>query len=474
MNLRENETNRWNSSSHFQQPSYRLIDRFICLKTTYWNREYAIILLGFIGLSILSFQCYLHFMYFEFLSDQNKIDNSHFIYLYFYEYGYIISLIPVGILATVYPAHNILGLSIIISSIGHLIVVMSLCYINTYTHFFLQFCLGMAEAAASSAFDRVWTYWIPLNMQTIRHAPIVMYELIYGSENFKESIINNLHHIYSSYTLTLSIGVIGLAWYVLWLYVINGNQFRNLNRDIILFGGSNNPQYSFEKPGVSLIHSIVSDIPWKSLFTSKHVLVIALLYACNGQVFTKKINGEFYVKELSEWHLRTYTTIVLFLIIVLVELVPEITVSISTTNIRKFCSCLYFISISIYYFLEANIGNTLETYTTYHFVLIEMEYINIFGFYINHLDIAPNYASLLFSILTTVHVIFNSLLDTLLSMTFNFKILNDTTADMLMAIVCLAMAILYAIFASAEIQPWATDKPVEQQNIIENDNLPSV
>jgi len=34
------------------------------------------------------------------------------------------------------------------------------------------------------------------------------------------------------------------------------------------------------------------------------------------------------------------------------------------------------------------------------------------------------------------------------------------------------MALLYAIFASAELQPWAADKPEEenQQNIVENEN----
>jgi len=47
---------------------------------------------------------------------------------------------------------------------------------------------------------------------------------------------------------------------------------------------------------------------------------------------------------------------------------------------------------------------------------------------------------------------------------------------MFLAVVCLALATSYAIFASAEIQPWAADKPVEenQQDIIENDDLPSV
>jgi len=38
------------------------------------------------------------------------------------------------------------------------------------------------------------------------------------------------------------------------------------------------------------------------------------------------------------------------------------------------------------------------------------------------------------------------------------------------------MGTLYSIFGSAEIQPWAADKPVEenQQNLVENKDLQSV
>jgi len=45
-----------------------------------------------------------------------------------------------------------------------------------------------------------------------------------------------------------------------------------------------------------------------------------------------------------------------------------------------------------------------------------------------------------------------------------------------MAVMCLTMTTVYAIFGSAEIQPWAADKPVElnQQNTGKNKDLSSV
>jgi len=45
----------------------------------------------------------------------------------------------------------------------------------------------------------------------------------------------------------------------------------------------------------------------------------------------------------------------------------------------------------------------------------------------------------------------------------------------MMAIICIMVAVLYAVFGSVELQPWAADNPVEenQQNVVENNNIPS-
>ncbi|XP_050052872.1 vesicular glutamate transporter 1-like isoform X2 [Aphis gossypii] len=408
MNFGENETNRWDSTPHVHQSSHSLINRLIRLRTTYWNRQYAIILLAYIGYIIVAYQFNFHYEFFEFLSDQNKlhINSSHYDYIHYYQYGRVIGLIPTGILATIYPAHNILGISVTISSILYLIIVMSIRYIDAHTHSFLQFCMGITLSGMTGSIDRVWTYWVPLNTQSIRHIPIILFEIIYNGEYLDKNIAA-LHHTYSSYTLTLSFGVIGLAWYILWLYVINDNQFRRLNCNIILFGGSNDSQYPLQKSERSLIHSIVSDIPWKSLFTSMPVLVIFLLAVCDGQLYIEKADADFDIHVTFDRQTRTFNIILLILIVILVELVPEIIVSISTTKIRKFWNWLYFGSLIIHYNLEAIVDNTLETNRIYHFILQEIEYLNYFGYFFNYLDIAPKYSSLISSLRMVVYYTFN-------------------------------------------------------------------
>ncbi|XP_015372403.1 PREDICTED: uncharacterized protein LOC107167742 [Diuraphis noxia] len=185
MDLGESTTSRisrWNSTPHFQlpeQPSTKFIDRFIRLRTTYWNKGYAVVLLGLIGFFITSLQLSSYFKFIWFMALQNQIDYSYYYCMSYTMHGYYTGVILGGVLATVYPAHNILGIFVTISSIGQLISVISISYLNTHTHCFLQFFVGMTMAVVDVSLYRVWTYWVPQDKQSIRHFPIVLADKIY-------------------------------------------------------------------------------------------------------------------------------------------------------------------------------------------------------------------------------------------------------------------------------------------------------
>ncbi|KAL4142146.1 hypothetical protein QTP88_004663 [Uroleucon formosanum] len=476
MSLEENVTNKCDSLPTFQLPeqlSSRFIDRFIRLKTTYWNREYAIVLLGIIGITITSLQFGTFNTFIDFMNRPNKTGIFHpDDYIPYNTLGFIIGLIPGGILATFYPAHNILGICVTISSIGHVIVIMSLSYLNAHTLWILQLSIGTAMTVADVSIYRVWTYWVPLSKQSIRHVPIILYMVIFDG-GYLHDTVDKFHDGHSSYIITLFIGVIGLAWYVLWLYVINGNySFRSLNRDFIFFGGLNNSRYSFDTYSDSFTRSIVSDIPWKSIWTSKPFLVIVVLYVCDARLFESYYGSALYSNEVFEWTMRDNTVFLLLFFIVLVELFPEITLPISTTNVRKIWSCLYFGSLGIIFFLEAILGNIIKTNKICHYLFKEMHHLYNFGFYVNTLDIAPKYASLLASFLLYVHYYISEFLwANVVNPILSCAELDEVETAIMMAIICFGAAVLYAIFASAELQPWA-DEPVEknQKNIVENDN----
>ncbi|KAL4084155.1 hypothetical protein QTP88_027988 [Uroleucon formosanum] len=447
MNIGDGETIRWNSSSQFQlqEPwGSRFIDIYFArLKTTYWNRGYAIVLLGLIGITIswilfILYPCTV----IAYLKEQNKnkIYTSNYNCSSYKMNGYFIGLIPGGVVATVYPAHKILGVSIFLFSIGHIILLMSMKYLSAYMHCFTQFYLSMALATIILSIHGTLAYSIPLKKQSIRHVPIILCWMIFNGGHLSPPIFKENICIY--YTTTLSFGVIGLAWYLFWLYAFNENRRQNLN-----------PRYS----------SNLQDIPWKSFYTSKPLLAIALLYASDAQL-NQTIGSVYHNNEMSGF--RKYTIIVLLLFIVLAESIPEITVSIPTVGVRKLWSCSYFSMMGIYYFLKAIIGYSLKINKIWCCILKEMKYLYIFGFYLNHLDIAPKYASLLYSLLLTINYISNFLWDNVVNTLFSTWVRNEVETGFMMGTICFAVAVFYDIFASAEVQPWAAENPVEENRQI--------
>lgn len=466
MELGQTLTSRWNSPLPIQSPgppSYKFIDRFSRLKTTYWNRGYAIFLLAFIGYTIQGSQLQFCLKIFESMKEIDKIHFTIYNYEYYYNSGFEIGLIPGGVLVTVYPVHNILGISVIISSICHVILVMSIGYLNADSQIFLGFCIGTTMATVFVAMHRIWTYWVPLNKQSVRHVPIILCVLI---GEYRRIYISNFHvHVSSSLILfTVLLGVIVLAWYLLWMYVINnGNRSQIQYRSSNLIGGVNYSRCSIGISGVLPTLPNVLEIPWKSFCTSMPVIAIVLSFTCIDNSIDSKFDLDL--------TLRKHTIIWLILFTFLTELIPEITVSFSTTNVRKFWSCTYFVLIGIHFFLSGFSFINIENNKILLMTFKVMKYFSLFGFYVNHLDIAPQYASVIFGIIYTVNYISLNILDPVLVTLSGCK----TDYDILMAVKYLAVALFYANYASAKLQPWA-DEPVEenQRNMIENVNLPDV
>ncbi|XP_022164549.1 vesicular glutamate transporter 2-like isoform X2 [Myzus persicae] len=391
MELGEIGIRRFSSTSQIQTPEQmpsRFIDRFIRLKTTYWNRGFAIVLLTFIGLKILQIEYLSLFLSLSELYEEN--------YSPYCGYGMLIGFIPGGVLATVYPAHNIFGISFIVYSIYHFMEVMNtVFFLNADLHHFFQFCMGMTMAMAYSAPHRVCTFWIPLKKQSLRYVPILLY-----------SIFNTqlCYYIINSFLQNINglIVLFRLAWFILWLYVVNRDRSQSLFRPC---RDSNNVPRSSGISIISLKRSIILDIPWKSFCTSLPVIALVISYICNTNAIY--IQESYFAKSIksSDQPLRNHSSIMLLPIFVVLELFPEITVCISVTNVRKLLSCSICIAMGVEFLLEAFKVNTfllLDKNELFKFIYSEMKYFHIFGIGLNHLDIAPKYASIIFGFQSTI------------------------------------------------------------------------
>ncbi|XP_016664263.1 probable vesicular glutamate transporter eat-4 [Acyrthosiphon pisum] len=432
------------------QTSSRFIDRFIRVKTRYWNRGFLIVFLTFIGLTIQWFQN--RSLVTSLVWSREIVEHVDFIY-----FGWIIGYILGGTLATIYPADKVFGVSFIISSTLHSIEDMKKS--NGILHIFSLFCIGITMTIGISAFHRIYTFWVPLNKQSLRHVPIVLWTIVY----------TDIIQIYYEFNdMQKVLGIVGNRWFIIWLIVVSGD--RSQSR----YSGTN---------VVSLRRPTISGIPWKSFCTSMPVIALVLSYMCSANLYilhrSYYDSYEYLYPLIYDQSLSRHTTILLFLTFVLIELIPKITGCSSITNVRKIFSCLYFLSMGVIYYMEAfpdNIflflDNKIFVYLIYNF----MPYFSLFGFEINHLDIAPQYSSVLFGILMTTYHITWLFSTSILKNILIFEELSHVQLCILRVVISLAVAVFYAIFASAELQPWAVDKPVKenQRNIQEEVNLMAV
>ncbi|XP_060871214.1 probable vesicular glutamate transporter eat-4 isoform X2 [Metopolophium dirhodum] len=345
-------------------------------------------------------------------------------------------------------------------------------YLKAYLHILSLFCIGMTLAIAMLASHRIYTFWVPLNKKSLRHLPIILWMMI----------INYLIQIdYGFDYIREPISIVVIPWFVLWLIVVSGVRSQILNRGLLLFRlfrGSNT--LSTGTHVVSIRRPTISDIPWKSFCTSMPFIALILSYMCYANlVLLYRSYDSFQYFLQTDQSLNGHITILLLLAFVMVELIPEITVCFSVTNVRKIFSCLFFVSMGIIYYLEAfpdNIFLFLDNKKFVNLIYNFMPYFSIFGFEINHLDIAPQYSSVLYGMLMTIYYITWLFSPSILKYSLIFEKLNQVQFCLLVTVISLAVAAFYAIFASAELQPWAVDKPVKenQRNMQEEVNLTAV
>ncbi|XP_008186280.1 probable vesicular glutamate transporter eat-4 [Acyrthosiphon pisum] len=465
MEFEDIATSRLDCPSQIQPPDQttsRFIDRIIRLKTRYWNRGFLIVLLTFIGLTIQWLQN--QSLKINLSKSYEEINNVQYIF-----YGMCVGYFPGGVLTTIFSAQKVYGISFIISSILH--IMEALNYLKAYLYIFSLFCIGMTLAIASTAYHRIYTFWVPLNKKSVRHVPIILWMMVV---NYKIKINVDLNLIRELQ------GIVVLPWFVLWLIVVGGDRSQSPNRGFVLFrlfGGSNTTPLSTGTNVVSLRRPTISDIPWKSICTSMPVIALVLSYICyaNLHLLHRSYNSYQYPFKHDQ-SLSKHTTILLFITFILIELIPEITMCFSVTNVRKIFSCLYFVSMGIIYYVEAfpdNIFLFLDNKKFVHLIYNFMPYFSLFGFKINHLDIAPQYSSVLFGIFMTIYYITWFFSPSILKYSLIFEKLNQIQFCFLVAVINLAVAVFYVIFASAELQPWAVDKPVKesQRNMQEEVNL---
>ncbi|XP_025425385.1 vesicular glutamate transporter 3-like isoform X2 [Sipha flava] len=405
-------------------------DGCIRFKLTYWNGSYAVAFISFVGLVV----CMEQYRFWTLWTDRAEI-NNHWVILFMIGFASTVASMTSGILACIYPAHNMFAVSVALSSVTHLLglTIADTSHIVFDSFSVIILCQFMTIAMALPAFHGIWTTWpLPLGRRSIRHVPIVLYYALYQNSYsyfFDLETVNDLKY------LSYAIGAIGLLWSgILWVYVVRKTNTRAHH--------------------LSATQKLLN-IPWKSICSSKpvHAIVVANICEALGYSFDYMFLISTQIKGRS---VNVLISVSILFVVFLVELFPEIN-CFSTACVRKFWSCLFFSSRAAFHLLYLSFPYDVEKHFNWFVdVYNAIGVLYCFGFVVNHLDISPRYASLLIGFMETVKHICHLFFATFFHVNLYEQILHAYEISALVSIAYIAAAIFYAVYASGVSQSWAT------------------
>jgi len=322
----------------------------------------------------------------------------------------------------------------------------------------MRVLIGFAEGVTFPCMHQIQSRWVPpLERSTVA---TFLYAGMFLGMVIAMSTCGILAENYGWESVFYIFGAIGCAWYVLWLIIARENPEKDSHisdeekRYIIA---------SLRGTGGS---SRTDSIPWYSILTSSAVWAIAAAHFCeNWGGYTLLTQLPTFIRHSLGFDLSNsgfiaavpYVSLIIFLPFTgyIADWVQKIDF-LSTTQVRKYSNCTAFLVQMSCMLLAAYIRNRVLVIV---FITIGSTFgsLAICGCAVNHLDIAPQYASILLGFTNTVAAI-PGIVSPLIA---GFIVTEQTNADqwkwifILSASVYLLGCLLFGIFASGKLQPWA-------------------
>ncbi|KAG4077120.1 hypothetical protein HA402_016107 [Bradysia odoriphaga] len=258
-------------------------------------------------------------------------------------------------------------------------------------------------------------------------------------------------------------GCIGILWFLLWIFIVKRSpqddpHMTNEERAYIVasLGHQKRNQPKF------------SEAPWKEIWTSSAVWAIIVAHFCESWgFFTLLTQLPSFLKDILNYDISNsgFLSALPYLTLSILVFVSsfladwfQVKSILTTSQVRRYFNCLSFLGQTVFMLLAAFI-----VHKTYSVVLLTIGVgigaFSLSGFTVNHLDIAPNYASILMGISNTfgtVPGIVSPLISGYIVHTPNeseWKIIFYITAG-----VYLFGSVFYWFFSSGELQSWAIRK----------------
>ncbi|XP_072551178.1 vesicular glutamate transporter 3 [Salminus brasiliensis] len=392
-------------------------------------------------------------------------------------WGYIVTQIPGGFISNKLAANRVFGAAIFLTSMLNMFI-PSAARVHYGCVMFVRILQGLVEGVTYPACHGMWSKWAP-PLERSRLATTSFCGSYAGAV-----IAMPLAGILVQYVGWPSVfyiyGVFGIIWYTFWLLL------------------------AYESPAV---HPTISEVektyiettigeganlmsatekfktPWRQFFTSMPVYAIIVANFCRSWTFyLLLISQPAYFEEVFGFPISKVGILSAVPHMVMTIIVPiggqladflRSRKILSTTTVRKIMNCGGF-GMEATLLLVVGFSHTRGVAISFLVLAVGFSGFAISGFNVNHLDIAPRYASILMGISNGVGTLSGMVCPLIVGALTKHKTrLEWQNVFVIASMVHYCGVIFYAIFASGEKQDWADPESTsdEKCGIIEEDEL---
>ncbi|XP_030646235.1 vesicular glutamate transporter 3 [Chanos chanos] len=392
-------------------------------------------------------------------------------------WGYIVTQIPGGFISNKLAANRVFGAAIFLTSVLNMFI-PSAARVHYGCVMFVRILQGLVEGVTYPACHGMWSKWAP-PLERSRLATTSFCGSYAGAV-----IAMPLAGILVQYVGWPSVfyiyGVFGIIWYTFWLLLAYESP-------------AIHPTITEEEriyiettigEGVNLMSATEKfKTPWRRFFTSMPVYAIIVANFCRSWTFyLLLISQPAYFEEVFGFPISKVGILSAVPHMVMTIVVPiggqladflRSRKILSTTAVRKIMNCGGF-GMEATLLLVVGFSHTRGVAISFLVLAVGFSGFAISGFNVNHLDIAPRYASILMGISNGVGTLSGMVCPLIVGALTKHKTrLEWQNVFVIAAMVHYTGVIFYAIFASGEKQDWADPENTsdEKCGIIGQDEL---
>ncbi|XP_002936892.1 vesicular glutamate transporter 3 [Xenopus tropicalis] len=391
-------------------------------------------------------------------------------------WGYIITQIPGGFIANKLAANRVFGAAIFLTSILNMLI-PSAARVHFGCVISVRVLQGLVEGVTYPACHGMWSKWAP-PLERSRLAT-TSFCGSYAGAVIAMPLAGVLVQYIGWPSVFYIYGVFGMCWYVFWLLHATESPAAH-------------PSITFEErtyietsigEGSNLVTTGKFKTPWKKFFTSMPVYAIIVANFCRSWTFyLLLISQPAYFEEVFGFPISKVGLLSAVPHMVMTIIVPvggqladflRSRKILSTTTVRKIMNCGGF-GMEATLLLVVGYSHTKAISISFLVLAVGFSGFAISGFNVNHLDIAPRYASILMGISNGVGTLSGMVCPLIVgAMTKNKTREEWQNVFLIAAIVHYSGVIFYGIFASGEKQEWADPESLSEDKcgIIDNDEL---